>query len=1112
MSQLDSPISKPMNSEFKAIIAAAIYLTEHISTANFCSDRPDPGQYFYHLIQNNKQWYELAVQENYFKLCQNIKNQLLANASKRSDSFGSVPKLKLENTVQQFVVESLKGPLKEYLKENRLSTWTLPKSALTGLDNHHQTKISEHICLLDIPQQCSVDRPECALGPDMLLHKLGSMDGASIAYCIEEIFEPPQPCLLLSTSGSGKTRTVLEGLTRHWGFYFLCSHDGSGLGSSDLANMINNGLMDDPNFTVNLSSVEDLILEDHLLRNRQLARRHFLEVLLARLIIFATYLEVIFTETTNSYTEKDLKKMWLILQLKPFLGNFSDIFLHLSEILYGIGANARDLKSVANSYLKRIQTQLEKTENKVSQLAIVLDESQEAAVAYDTAFMSGSDSHSSLQHRERRPVIREIVRGWLIFKYPGNVDDISMKMIITGTGLEKITVEDAIASSIYKENIFYSTYITDGLDNREAHFSYLQEYLPRVRHWLRGRYRFTSEYVSLLIQDGFRRPHTILNEYVKAAIGCQPTDVSKAIIVTESKFIGKLPKIGYFPFDFSKLLQSNSRKHELIQDLIQYVYQYFMTSNLNPFAFTPKQIDFVHYGFARYYGQPKQVQWHNPGDMGAPTVLTQDSTPDIHISEPLIFLALALWVNRNSRKQNMFSLHYELCNKLPESNNLVMGNGLENYVAYYFATVLGTQGGCRLGDIFHFHGQTQLENVKAQLVAVNVFRQNIRHKDESNDDYTSSTILDKENFMPPNAESGDIVSVGEIISDVTGSEANVPDLSHCTSTLGRRVRKPQELLNWLLFRHCNPICFPDSNFGPDIIFVLRLLGDTPKYIWVVVQCKFRLTTQTLTRKAVQDSLNTLAPNCFYIQRNGNPYTPIGLPDLPKRTLEALTFLPNRETKLAGCYSVLRVICAFPVPVHLRRYIPDYIEEEDKGQQKSIVAEQSTTSTRAKFKLCTDPDNLGHPIATVNLKTMLKVMDRFDPQDKLSAILAENTKLSHTKEEKELPYALIDQEAKQYEDTYQQQVKTFRGMQVHRNISRKTATAPRVKKKATEKLKGYSTSMGTMQLKRQTQKMNNVEFSAGKKRKRTNSLESIDTLEQTGTSSGHRMMLRPRHIL
>ncbi|KAJ3757752.1 hypothetical protein EV360DRAFT_70872 [Lentinula raphanica] len=1020
MSQLDSPISKPMNSEFKAIIAAAIYLTEHISTANFCSDRPDPGQYFYHLIQNNKQWYELAVQENYFKLCQNIKNQLLANASKRSDSSGSVPKLKLENTVQQFVVESLKGPLKEYLKENRLSTWTLPKSALTGLDNHHQTKISEHICLLDIPQQCSVDRPECALGPDMLLHKLGSMDGASIAYCIEEIFEPPQPCLLLSTSGSGKTRTVLEGLTQHWGFYFLCSHDGSGLGSSDLANMINNGLMDDPNFTVNLSSVEDLILEDHLLRNRQLARRHFLEVLLARLIIFATYLEVIFTETTNSYTEKDLKKMWLILQLKPYLGNFSDIFLHLSEILYGIGANARDLKSVANSYLKRIQTQLEKTENKVSQLAIVLDESQEAAVAYDTAFMSGSDSHSSLQHRERRPVIREINHPNL--------------------------------------NTYFIEYATGSGE------------------------------------------------------GCQPTDVSKAIIVTESKFIGKLPKIGYFPFDFSKLLQSNSRKHELIQDLIQYVYQYFMTSNLNPFAFTPKQIDFVHYGFARYYGQPKQVQWHNPGDMGAPTVLTQDSTPDIHISEPLIFLALALWVNRNSRKQNMFSLHYELCNKLPESNNLVMGNGLENYVAYYFATVLGTQGGCRLGDIFHFHGQTQLENVKAQLVAVNVFRQNIRHKDESNDDYTSSTILDKENFMPPNAESGDIVSVGEIISDVTGSEANVPDLSHCTSTLGRRVRKPQELLNWLLFRHCNPICFPDSNFGPDIIFVLRLLGDTPKYIWVVVQCKFRLTTQTLTRKAVQDSLNTLAPNCFYIQKNGNPYTPIGLPDLPKHTLEALTFLPNRETKLAGCYSVLRVICAFPVPVHLRRYIPDYIEEEDKGQQKSIVAEQSTTSTRAKFKLCTDPDNLGHPIATVNLKTMLKVMDRFDPQDKLSAILAENTKLSHTKEEKELPYALIDQEAKQYEDTYQQQVKTFRGMQVHRNIFRKTATAPRVKKKATEKLKGYSTSMGTMQLKRQTQKMNNVEFSAGKKRKRTNSLESIDTLEQTGTSSGHRMMLRPRHIL
>ncbi|KAJ3838887.1 hypothetical protein F5878DRAFT_724949 [Lentinula raphanica] len=983
MSQLNSTIVKPINSDFKAIYAAAMYLTEHITT-HFHSDRPDPGQYFYHLIQNNKQWYELAVQESYSKLCEHVRGELLASAASKISSELSVPKPELENTVHQFVMESLKGPLKEYLKENRLSTWTLPKSALTGLDNHRRAKILEHIHLLDIPEQSSLDRPEYAPGPDMLLHKLGSMDGTSIAYSITKIFARPQPCLLLSTSGSGKTRTVLEGLTQYWGFYFLCSCDGSGLGSSDLASMIKKGLIHDPNFTMNLSSVENP--EDHLLQNRQLARKHFLEVLLARLIIFAIYLEIVFTTNTDTYTEKDLKKMWLILQLKPHLGNFSDIFLHLSEILYGISANQTDLEFVAKSYFYRIQAQLEKRRIKISQLAVVLDESQEAAVAYNTAFMSGSDLPSTLQHRDQRPVIREIVRGWMDLN-PDRIDRLTIKLIITGTGLEKATVQDAIASSMYKQYTFYSTYITGGLDDREVHLSYLQDYLPswfmespqfgylfdRIRHWLRGRYRFTSEYVSLLIQDGFRRPHTILNEYVKAAIGCQPTDVSETITVTESRFIGELPKIEYFPFDFSKLIRNDSKKYELIQDLVKYVYQYYMTSS-NPFGFTLKQIDFVHYGFARYYGQPEQLQeYESDSDNGvdAPTILTQNTSLSIRISEPLIFLALALWVNRNSRKQNMFSLHYELCNKLPESNNLVMGNGLENYVAYYFATVLGTQRGCRLGDIFHFHGQTQLENVKAQLVAINIFHQNLRHKDESNDDYTSSTILDKANFMPPSTKNGDIVSIGETISDVTGTEANVPDLSHCTSTLGRRVKKPQELLNWLLFRHRNPICFPDSNFGPDLIFVLRLLGDTPKYIWVVVQCKFRLTTQTLTRKAVQDSLNTLAPNCFYIQKDGNPYAHRELPDLPKRTLEALTLLPSRETKLAGHYSVLRVICAFPVPVHLKRYISGYVEKEDKNSQMT-VAEQSTTTVKAKFKLCTDPDNLGHPIATINLEKMLQI--------------------------------------------------------------------------------------------------------------------------------------------
>ncbi|KAJ3924192.1 MAG: hypothetical protein NXY57DRAFT_879172, partial [Lentinula lateritia] len=112
-------------------------------------------------------------------------------------------------------------------------------------------------------------------------------------------------------------------------------------------------------------------------------------------------------------------------------------------------------------------------------------------------------------------------------------------LIITGTGLERTTVKDAIASSVLKQRNFYSTYITNSLDDRKAHRCYLEEYLPpqfvqqslqfehffdRIRHWLRGRYRFTAEYISLLLQDGFRRPHTVLNCFINAAIGCQPTD------------------------------------------------------------------------------------------------------------------------------------------------------------------------------------------------------------------------------------------------------------------------------------------------------------------------------------------------------------------------------------------------------------------------------------------------------------------------------------------------------------------------------------------------------------------------------------------------------------
>ncbi|KAJ3933749.1 MAG: hypothetical protein NXY57DRAFT_782881 [Lentinula lateritia] len=1076
------------------------------------------------IIENNEQWQKLALQRAYQTICESVYEQLSAGvaiSSLLNPSSATIqvrePTSSVKDAVGNFL-KCLEEPMKGYLKEDRLPKWTLPESALAGLDEYERTDILAHLHSLGIPARS--DSPQC---PDMLLHNLGKIVDGEVLGSIEKIFGHEEPCMLLSTSGSGKTRTILEGLTRHWGFYFMCANDDSGIGSSDLSSMINEGLPCDDKFTSNLKLVKPEDLSTRLMCNRTIAGQHFFEILLARLAIFSTYLEAVFAANAEICLDNP-KKTWLILQLKPHLGDISDIFNDLSKILYKLHAPKEDLAIVAQHFATQIFELLHERDNDLIDLALVMDESQAAAVTYDSGFMSGPDIDINskvtlLSNRSYRPVLREIVREWLNAKYIRN-RHLRTKLIITGTGLEKDAVKDAIASSALKGSKFYTTYITDSLDDRHVHRRYIEEYFPRkllqqpvrfehlfdrIRHWLRGRYRFTAEYISLLLRDGFRRPHTVLNCFINAAIGCQPTDMCEEFMHAERRFLGTIPEIRNFPFDFSRLTEMKRGRSPLVANLIQYVYKYFMTS-MPPFAFTAREIEFVKHGFARYTVKTDDVvQMEGASEEVLPI-------PTIHISEPLILLALTLWANRNHDLWIIGPLHYVLTTEIT-NHDVVKGNGLEKYVAYYFATVLARKEGCRLGEILHFHGRTKLMNSTAKLVAVNVLR-NGRDTDESIDDYSSATILNKLNVVPPAPTKGDVISEGAFISCT--AETNVPDLSHCTSVLGRKTQQPEEVLNWLLFRHRNAICFPDNHFGPDLIFVLKLLDPEPTYIWVVVQCKLRLSTKTLSKKSVQDSLNTLAPTKFYVDKNREPYSPQSLPMLPERTLEAMSFLPHRNTELAGPYSVLRVICPFPAPVELNR-IPSQDDEEDEDEDDEDIGKkreeggQSVTDAGRKFSLCTDPDDLGHPLATLNIEKMINAMDQFIPENKLAAILGEKgQKVEYAAALANKRAIALDKEARQYIDQRKltkakginEAVKRTRGSSKKR-IERKKSTAGTAKDGAIGKADTKRKRKSTVST-RQPAESGSHALSTGnaeKKRKRTTSANSVAETELAQRNAG-----------
>jgi hypothetical protein len=79
---------------------------------------------------------------------------------------------------------------------------------------------------------------------------------------------------ICNASGVGKTRLLLEGLRKNWGFYFTARPQPDGVGSSDLENVLKK------------FGPERLSLR----ANREDAYRQFYMILYARIFIFLVYL------------------------------------------------------------------------------------------------------------------------------------------------------------------------------------------------------------------------------------------------------------------------------------------------------------------------------------------------------------------------------------------------------------------------------------------------------------------------------------------------------------------------------------------------------------------------------------------------------------------------------------------------------------------------------------------------------------------------------------------------------------------------------------------------------------------------------------------------------
>jgi len=288
-----------------------------------------------------------------------------------------------------------------------------------------------------------------------------------------------RPKFLCNTSGSGKTRLLLEGLSRHWGFYFTARNEPEGVGSKDLE-LVLQGL------TPRLNEIIDGGPATALDENRNVVRHRFRLLLYARYVCLRVFLECA-AAMEGGITENH-KGRWLLIQLAPITLLGSDIFFNLIQ---SVGrASSDSLLGFIHHETMTIERLLQQQPQQPT-LFCVLDEAQ--TLTKDLKYFQSETGPVT-----PRPILSPIVHEWGL---------IIPNLIVSGTGMSMREVETVMGSVGAKESGGPET-VTQigGFDDEDGRRAYLERYFPleflgtsegkllayRVGYWLRGRFVFNA--------------------------------------------------------------------------------------------------------------------------------------------------------------------------------------------------------------------------------------------------------------------------------------------------------------------------------------------------------------------------------------------------------------------------------------------------------------------------------------------------------------------------------------------------------------------------------------------------------------------------------------------
>ncbi|KAI3621021.1 hypothetical protein WG66_013388 [Moniliophthora roreri] len=797
--------------------------------------------------------------------------------------------------------------------------------------------------------------------PNLLFHNLGSLEPRSLS----SIFVPNGHMLLINVSGSGKTRIVLEGLLRKWGLYFVCQDDGTLIGSRDLPNALLD-ISNHPGFTEDLRTVsvvsEDNAFKAALQINRQVAALKLNEVMLARLVIFNQFLHSVELQQQQQQPRRDSShyiRKWLYLQLYPesLHPEYEDVFASLASLLSG--STASDLEALKAEIIRVRDSIRQKVARQTgrSHFYIVIDEAQEAASSLRHAFMSAHNV-------DFRPTLREIVFQWTDLLNSSYTKRLYMSFIVTGTGVTAQHLTEAVGSASFKHRShkFLESSATGAFDSREEQEAYVAKYVPpevlntdlgrklmdRMWHWLRGRYRFTTAYLTCLIENCYYKPHQLLDWFILKTAEFDALDYDPASI-TETTF--PLP----YPVEHIKSAPAPDWKHlkgddksEFRSIVLKAVYEYTLKSVVSSLP-GEDGASLLQFGFARIPSYQSTIQ----------------------MDERLILLSCLKWANPNIACPSFYKY---IAESVEIHNATDPTNGFEHYLSYYFAMAFSEFTPlCKIFDFLN-DGHALCER-RAKLVAL-------------------------KSYVRPSTNT---VYYEEGVTKISPNRKTPGHILGCVSSLGRahdRKDPRGDFERWLRFGYSEPFYFPDNSAAGDIMFVLKLesTGNAPtSYIWVAVQSKLHQgkpalpdvphNTEGYTDRnllylepgTISGAIDTTTPRRFslYLDDENDSLDDTEPPNNDaaerkrkrNRILSAMEDLPNRATrKFAGHFSCLRVVACWPAIADLKRFV----QRKPNWQ---------------------DPDRTdGHPLASLNREMFVNLTKTLSPTNLL--IEYEKKKRSH----------------------------------------------------------------------------------------------------------------------